>query len=131
MTISTQQAQGTLIASGMRKYRETRDPGTYFQGFFPDRTYGTTIIPLSVRRFKDQAAEDVVRGTNGNLNSSTIESIKEIIPPLYHEKVNVNSLRNYERAFGQGISAPLPAHAAALAEDLAEQLTLIKNKIIR
>lgn len=131
MAISTQQAQGLLITGAIQKYVETHVPTTHLQGFFTEKQYGVTSIPLSIIRNRKKIAVDVMRGTGGNVNGAAIESMKEIIPPMYHETFIVNSLRAYERAFGLPTSAPAPAHAAMLAEEVAEKLVELKGKIVR
>lgn len=129
--LTTQQAEGLLLKGAIQKYIETRIPTTHLRGFFNRRTYDTTVIPLEVMRDNDYAAVDVMRGTNGNLNEASKWSAKEIVPPFYHEKFNINGLRFYERAMGMAASTATGTNRAALASEIADMLRKLNNKIVR
>lgn len=131
MSLTTQQAEGLLLKSAIKKYVEQRMPTTHIRGFFARQTYDSTTISLEIMRDNDYAAVDVMRGTNGNLNEATRWSAKEILPPMYHEKFNINGLRNYERAMGEMASSASAAQRAALANEIAMMLVKLNNKIIR
>lgn len=131
MGLTTQQAEGLLLKSAIKKYVEQRMPTTHMRGFFNRQTYDSTTISLEVIRDNDYAAVDVLRGTNGNLNEASRWSAKEIVPPFYHEKFNINSLRNYERAFGEMAATAPMSNKVALANEIATTLTKLQNKIIR
>lgn len=129
--LTTQQAEGLLLKGAIQKYVENRVPTTHMRGFFTRQTYDTTSIPLEVMRDNDYAAVDVHRGTIGNLNESGVWSAKEIVPPFYHEKFNINSLRFYERAMGLAASTATSTNRANLANEVAMTLVKLNNKIIR
>lgn len=129
--MNTQQAEGLLLKSAIAKYVEQRMPTTHMRGFFNRQSYDSTTISLEVMRDNDFAAVDVLRGTNGNLNEATKWSAKEIIPPFYHEKFNVNGLRFYERAMGMNAATATTSNRAALANEVATMLVKLQNKIVR
>lgn len=131
MALSTQEAQGLLLQGAIKKYMELRTPTTHLLGYFPSRVYDTTEIPIEVQRDRDLVAVDVLRGTNGNANNATKSSLKIIVPPFYHEKFAINSLRNYERAFGVSAATAPMSNRVALANEVAVQLQKIQNKIVR
>lgn len=129
--LTTQQAEGLLLKGAIQKYIEERTPTTHMRGFFTRQTYDTTAIPLEIMRDNDYAAVDVLRGTNGNLNEASKWSAKEIVPPFYHEKFNINDLRFYERAMGMAASTATSSNRAALAGEVAATLVKMNNKIVR
>lgn len=131
MSLSQEQAEGLLLRAAIQKYVELRTPTTHMRGYFTPQMYDTTVIPLEIMRDNDYVAVDVMRGTNGNLNKGSIYSAKDILPPAYHEKFNINELKNYERAFGQAAANSTLSQRAALANETAQMLVKLQNKIIR
>lgn len=124
-------SQGLTLKAAIKKYAELRMPTTHMRGFFTKQTYDTTAIPLEIMRDNDYAAVDVLRGTNGVTNKQSIFTSKTIVPPFYHENFSINSLRSYERVFGQDATNTTSAARSALANETATELVKINNKIIR
>lgn len=131
MGLTTQDSQGLTLKAGIKKYVELRKPTTHMRGFFTRQTYDTTAIPLEIQRDNDYAAVDVLRGTGGNMNKFDIWTAKTIVPPFYHEKFPMNSLRSYERIFGESATMTTTKARAALANEVAINIGKINSKIIR
>lgn len=131
MGLTTEDSQGLTLLAGIKKYQELRKAPTHMMGFFAPETYDSTAIPLEVQRDNDLIAVDVMRGTVGNMNKSSIWTAKTIKPPFYHENFAINELRSYERVFGASATMTTSQARAALANETATQLMRIQNKIIR
>lgn len=131
MGLTIQDSQGLTLQSAIKKYVELRKPTTHIRGFFSPQIYDTTAIPIEIQRDNDYIAVDVLRGTGGKLNKSSISTMKTIVPGYYHEKFEINSLRNYERVFGQNAHMTTTQARVALAREVATELVKIQNKIIR
>jgi hypothetical protein len=131
MALTREDSQGLTLLAGIKKYQELRKAPTHMMGFFTPETYDSTAIPLEVQRDNDLLAVDVMRGTNGNMNKSSVWTAKTIVPPFYHEKYSINELRSYERVFGSTATMTTSQARASLAAENATQLMRLQNKIIR
>jgi len=129
--LTVQDSQGLALKAAIKTFVELRMPTTHMKGFFKKELYDTTAIPLEIMRDNDYAAVDVVRGTNGNMNQNSVWTAKTIIPPFYHEKFNMNTLRSYERVFGQDATNANSASRTAFAKEAAVELVKLNNKIVR
>jgi hypothetical protein len=120
-----------LLTAAMQAFKERKKPTTHMMGFFPEKTYGTSIIPIAVQRATGYASVDVVRGTNGNLNSFSKWSEKEIMAPEYHEKFSINALRSYSRGFGGDFNSTPQSVRVEIANEIADGLMSIQDMIVR
>lgn len=120
-----------LLQAAIQAYKERRKPTTHMMGFFTEKTYGTSIIPLAVQRANGMAAVDVVRGTNGNKNQFSKWSEKEITPPEYHETFSINALRSYSRGFGGDSNSTPTSVQAEIATEIADGIISLKDMIVR
>lgn len=129
--IPSQQIQGLLLSASMQFYRERRLPSTHMRSMFVPKMYGTTEVPLTVQRMNDYAAVDVMRGTNGNMNTFSKWTQKNIVPPEYHEKFSINALRSYSLGFGQNASTTPGGVLAGVSQEIGENIVELDNMIVR
>jgi len=131
MAITVQSAEGTATKSGLKSYTELRMPTDFLQGLFKKELYDSLEIPIEIERDNDTIAVDVTRGTNGNLNESSVSTLKTIVPPEFHEKFVINHLSAYDRGFGAEASSPTARQTASLAKGIKTALIKDGNKIKR
>ena len=131
MGLTTQDSQGLTLQAAIRTFVERKMPSTHLRGYFTPQTYDTQALPIEVQRGTDYVAVDVLRGTGGNANGSSVSTTKTIIPPFYHETFQINGLSAYERVFGQTANMTTTGARKALANQAAKELQLINDKIVR
>jgi hypothetical protein len=126
-TIGLDAARGALTNIIAAIYNEATSPPTFLSSFFPAKFHPTKLISFEVKRGTEKIAVDILRGTGTNLNKKSRSSLKTLEPPLYAEGFNVNELDVYDTAFG----TLDPVFMAQLANESAETLVELKNKILR
>lgn len=127
MGISNLDARGLFTKMTIDKYKEMSKPTAFLRSFFPEKIVPTKEVAISVQRGNELVAVNVERGTEGNRNSGGKSTEKIFIPPFYKEYYDATNLDLYDRAIGSDD----PAIFAALVEDMAEQLMILRNKIER
>jgi len=126
-TISVAQARGVYTDALIAVFRERIPVTSFLRSFFNVRTTMTKLVSIEVQRGTERVAVDVIRGTNGNRNKSTLSTLKAFLPPYYDEYFNANELDVYDRAIG----STDPQAMIMLAQESATELVLLRDKIER
>ena len=129
MQISLSEVRGlfskALVAVFSSKMRTTN----FLRSFFKENENDSLNVSIQVRQGTTKISVDVLRGTDGNMNASSISSEKIIQPPYYEEKIAANELDFYDKVFGT--EAPSPATVARYAKNLSNDMLMLKDKIDR
>jgi hypothetical protein len=104
---------------------------TFFSSFFKDAYYSTLGTTLKARRGNRKIAVDVVLGSKGNYNQATKFTEKMVIPGYYLEKQSITAMDIYDIPFESAEGAVNVAQIKALAEQTANELFVIVQKVIR
>lgn len=126
-TISITQARGIYTDAMIAVFRERVPVMSFLRSFFPARTTMTKYVSIEVQRGTERVAVDVIRGTQGNRNKTTLSTLKTFLPPFFDEYFNVNELDVYDRAIG----STDPSAMIQLSTEAANELVLLRDKIER
>ncbi len=128
-TIPANQARGLFTQQLISVYKQIPVVKEFLGTFFPARTSDTRYLYWAVRREGEPIAVNVLRGTEGNRNSFSIETDKIVDPPYYREYFDLTQTDLYYRAFNSSvISDSLMSDYMMWA---AEHLQSLHNKIKR
>jgi hypothetical protein len=128
--IPASQARALFTKLLIDVYQERPLVTSFLRGFFPVVTAPTKDISIEVERMGEKIAVDVLRGTEGNRNNFSRQSMKEFTPPLYREYFDATQLDLYERVLGAQGDAQSPLFAALLNK-VADRLENLRDKIER
>lgn len=98
--IATQDAQGLFSKEIIAVYNERKRVTDFLRSFFTEKVTGSLNLSIEVRRGYEKIASDVIRGTEGNLNSFAKSTEKIFQPPYYRENFNETDLDLYDRLYG-------------------------------
>lgn len=99
MAIPVVQAREVFIQGMVAGYTDIAEPTSFLNTFFPTITQVGKTVSVNIARGKRQIAQDILRGTDGNLNRATQSTMKAYLPPFYHELINVSELDVYDYVF--------------------------------
>lgn len=97
--IPVNQARGLFTQDLIKVYKQLPKPTDFLKKFFPEKTSNTRYLYWAVRREGEPVAVDVVRGTEGNRNTFSIETDKIVDPPYFNENFDITQTDLYYRAF--------------------------------
>lgn len=127
--IATVDARGLYTVDLVAAFSDMKMAPKYFGYYFPESVHPTKNLSIEVVRNSERVAVDVLRGTEGNLNSFTKSTEKIFTPPLFDEYFNITELDLYDALYTyQTISG---AMYGRLVLDTAERMMAIQNKIDR
>jgi hypothetical protein len=126
-TISPLQARGIYTDTMIAIFRERIPVMSFLRSFFPARTTMTKYVSIEVQRGTERVAVDVMRGTNGNRNKSTLSTMKTFLPPYFNEFFLANELDVYDRAIG----STDPQAMVDFSRESAQELAKLRDKIDR
>jgi len=129
LTISTTDAQNLYTKMLVDVYKEKPKPTNFLRSFFPTQTAATLEVSIEVQRGTEQAAVDVVRGTDGNRNQFSRSSEKIFVPPYFREWFDATQLQLYDRLYGA--TEITDAVFAQYVNDVADHAITLQNKIER
>src|ERR1035437_10179806 len=127
--IPASQARGLFTQSLTTVYKQIPPVKNFLKKFFPYKTSNSRYIYWAVRREGEPIAIDVLRGTEGNRNTFSIETDKIVDPPYFNENFDITQTDLYYRAWN-----------SALVDDsimsewmawVAEHMKSVTNKIER
>lgn len=78
MSISTNQALPLLTNRIAKVYREQTEVKGFLRSFFPTNTNPTRYVSIEVERENEKIAVDVVRGSDGNRNTMSRSTQKNV-----------------------------------------------------
>lgn len=128
--IPAQQARKVFTTALANIFDDFIEAPSFLTSFARKRTYSTKTVQTLSRRGTEKIAIDVIRGSRGNLNQMTRQSLLEYLPPYYKEKVNVSAMNIYDIPFESGDSYNT-AQIEALAMKTARELDEVKKMIDR
>lgn len=129
MAISLAQAKGLFTKKIVEYYQQSAPATTFLMSFFRERVTSTRDVSIEVARYKENVAEDIQRGADGNMNVFGKSTEKMFTPHLFDERFAITDLAIYETiANSQTIDAE---QLALLAEQGAFQLNELVQKITR
>ena len=100
MAISTQQARAQFTSEITQIFEDRIMPTDLFRSYFPTVQVFTKYVSTQVRRFYENVAIDVRRGTEGNMNKIAKQSEKVYEPPMFAELIDLTQVDLYDRLFG-------------------------------
>lgn len=127
--IPANQARGLFTQKLVTVYKQLPTVQDWLAGFFPARTSDTRYIYWAVRREGEPVAVNVLRGTEGNRNTFSIETDKIVDPPYYREYFDLTQTDLYYRAFNSEL-----VDESVMSDYMAwavEHLQSLHNKIKR
>lgn len=125
------QAKGVFTKQLIRVFTDARQPEGFIRSMFRVTESASKTVSIEVMRDSSKVAVDILRGTNGNRNSVTKMTEREIQPPMYDEFADMTSLEAYETFYGASNTQPNAGTAAAFLKQAGGKLGLLRNKIER
>lgn len=129
--LSIQQAYGVLTSAYTTMYQEMIPAPSFLKTFFKVETNRKATVKLEVQRGTEYMAVDVLRGSRGNRNQSSVWSQKEYLPPFYKEYFDATQLDNYDRVFGQNPDVSDAEVIASMSRDIASEYIKLRDKCER
>jgi hypothetical protein len=127
--ISTVDARGLFTVDLADAFSDLKEAPKYFGYYFPESVHPTKNLSIEVVRNSERIAVDVIRGTEGNLNTFAKSSEKIFTPALFDEFFNLTEQDLYDALYNyQTISG---AMYGRLLMDTAEKVKALQNKIDR
>jgi len=127
--IATVDARALFTVDLVDVYSDMKEAPKYFGSYFPESIHPTKNLSIEVVRNSEKIAVDVLRGTEGNLNTFSKSTEKIFTPPLFDEFFNLTELDLYDALYTyQSISG---AMYGRLVLDVAEKVKALQNKIDR
>ena len=127
--IPVSQARAEFTQMLVAVYKERVKPTSFLRSFFPTVESLERYISIEVQRGSERVAVDVLRSSEGNLNTFERSTEKVIDPPYHREYFNITDLRLYDRLIGSG-SIDAGVYTALLQEG-AEKMAMLVDKIER
>lgn len=130
MAIPATEVRGLFTKYLVEKLEIIPSPTAFLKSFFKTKTTSAKNVSIEVKRHGEPIAVDVMRGTEGNLNSFAKSTEKIITPPYFHERFSLNELDGYDRIFGdmQEVSGD---NFAMVLDEASTKIQLLKDKINR
>jgi hypothetical protein len=133
MSIPTQQARSIFTQQLVARWNELRElaPKSFLRSFFAQSTTDSKYVSIEVMRGTEKVAVDVLRGTEGNRNTFSKSAEKILMPPFYHENLDMTEFDKYDVMFGQDSSTVLPSTIESVISQALDKLVILRYKIER
>lgn len=131
MALDIIEARGLVRNMLVEIYQDDPLPTKYLQSMFKMKESRSKSISIEVRRFDEEVAVDVIRGTEGNRNSFGDFSMKKFIPPYYREYHDATELDFYDVMYASDEGPVTSSTMASWAEEIARRNRVLQNKIAR
>lgn len=128
--IAVTDARGLFTKKLIDVYQERIRPKNFLRSLFPSETSPTKEVSIEVERGFEFIAKDVIRGTEGHLNTFSKSTEKIFVPPLWREYFNATNLDLYDRVLGSQ-STTNDRLFTALMNRIADRLGMLQDKIER
>lgn len=128
--IAVTDARGLFTKKLISVYQERIRPKNFLRSLFPNTTSPTKEVSIEVERGFEFIAKDVVRGTEGHLNTFSKATEKIFVPPLWREYFNATELDLYDRVLGSQ-STTNDRLFTALMNKVGDRLGQLQDKIER
>lgn len=129
MNISNTQLPGLFTQGVQETYTDALSPKLAFKGMVSETKESTKLVSIAVQRRNEKIAVDVIRGTNGNRNQITRSNVKVFETPFFHEYIDITTLENYNRVFGE--STVSDTMVADLVSEAMVEAAAVVDKINR
>ena len=130
MAIPASEVRGLFTKYLVEKLDIIPAPTSFLKSFFKTKVTSSKNVSIEVRRHGEPIAVDVLRGTEGNMNSFASSTEKIITPPYFHERFSLNELDGYDRIFGEMQEVGGDQFAMVL-DEATQKIKLLKDKINR
>ncbi len=111
-------------------YKERIRPTSFLRSFFNVKETLSRFISIEVQRGTEKVAVDVLRGSKGNRNETSLATEKIISPPYYREYFDLTALSVYDNVFG--VDGNVSENAfALLLEAVRDKMNDLIDKIER
>lgn len=128
MGISREEALGIFTRTLPTVFNDKISPKNFLRSFFKVKTSSALNVSTEVKRNGEFIAGDVMRGSEGNLNTFSKSTQRMYTPPFYKEYINSTELDYYDRVFGQ--SGEITGDNLDMYIDIvAENLSALQAKI--
>ena len=97
MAIPRETALGIFSTTMLKSYTELIPSPNFLSSFYTVKTSSAKQIGVEIERGNEMIAVQSLRGTNGNLNTSSLWAGKYFLPPFYNEFGNATALDRYDR----------------------------------
>ncbi len=124
------QAMGVFTDSIIAHYQEDIPVKGFLRSFFPSHFNQSKYISLAVRRGTEFIASDVYRYSDGNRNTFSKASLKEYMPPFFHEYMDMSNHALYDNMI-MAVMSGNAGVARALVESMAKDFIELRKKIER
>ena len=128
--IPAQQARKVFTTALANIYQDFIEAPSFLSSFATNKNYRTMTVQTLARRGTEKIAVDEIRGSKGNLNQMTRESLLEYLPPYYKEMINISAMNIYDISFEAGDSYNI-AQIEALAQKTATGLNEVHKMVLR
>lgn len=128
--IPAQQARKVFTTVLANIYQDFIEAPSFLSSFATNKNYSTMTVQTLARRGTEKIAVDVIRGSRGNLNQMTRQSLTEYLPPYYKEMINISAMNIYDIPFEAGDSYNT-AQIEALAQKTATGINEIHKMVLR
>ena len=108
-------------------YKGYMKPTNFLSGHFKRAVKSTLYLNYDVRRAMTLAADDVVRGADGNRNDFALGVQKTVLPPFFYEFLDVTQLLGFQRAFGTNMLNESIYND--FITEVMEHIDILRNKI--
>lgn len=129
--ISLVQARQLFTQRLIATYRERPQVTGFLRSFFRNVEGRTKLVSIAVQRGNEKVAVDVQRGTEGNRNEFTKDSLQVIMPPYYREFFDATDLDFYDLLFGQSDGTVNGRTFASWLDEITDKLGYLQDKIER
>lgn len=129
--MNIQDARNIFTKKLIAVYKEKLAATAFLRSFFPSVESLTKEISIEVQRNGEPVAVDVHRYSDGNLNKFSKSTEKIFIPPFFYEYIVANDHRLYDVAIAAVGTDQGAAMLAALANEMADELFALQQKIER
>lgn len=128
--LSAQNARAFFTTTLASTFQDLIEAPKFLRSYAKEKTYTTKTVQRKSRRSTEKVANDVIKGSEGNLNQARDYQLNEFEPPYYKEGINVSSLDIWDIPFESGTSIDTK-QVSALAERTAFEMAESKKMIDR
>ena len=130
MAISREEALGIYTRTLPTVFNDKIAPKNFLRSFFKVKTSPALNVSTEIKRNGELVAGDVMRGSDGNINSFSKSTQRIYTPPFYKEGVISTELDYYDRVFGT--TGDISAESLDMfIDEVADKLSSLQAKIER
>lgn len=128
--LSSFDARALLTKKVVEVYREMLAPTAFLRSYFQTKESTAKFISILILRGTEKVAEDVVRGSEGNRNTYSIDTEKDYLPGYYREFLEATDLSFYERLLNSNNTVDA-VEFSEWVDEMALKIAGLQDKIER